>query len=289
MLDSPHSIERLRADWTSPVYGFYGEIPEITYEGSRRAHLFKCLAKGCKFKCRRFLDTGDASSTGNLRRHVKKCWGVEALRQADQAANVDEVREKISGSMLRDGKITYSFERKQGRVTYSHRTHTAPETRYVRWRYCVISNDDASVCRVEIVKWVTQSMRPHVIVEDPGFQCLMKTGRPGYWIPSASTVSRDIKVIYKKMREKIARILQEYEGELSFATDAWTSPNHRAFVAVTVHFVLKDQPVSMLLDLVEVAEVRVHCPARICLLYADGVLARSRTPARRWPTHSWRF
>ena len=49
-------------------------------------------------------------------------------------------------------------------------------------------------------------------------------------------------------------MLQEYEGQLNFATDAWTSPNHKAFVAFTVHFVHEGVPVSMLLDLVEVAK-----------------------------------
>lgn len=105
------------------------------------------------------------------------------------------------------------------------------------------------------MKWVTQSMRPHVIVKDPGFQSLMKTGRPGYWIPSPSTIARDIQVIYTKCREKIVHLLQEDEGNLSFATDAWTSPNHRTFIAVTVHVVLNDKPISMLLDLLEVAKV----------------------------------
>jgi hypothetical protein len=47
---------------------------------------------------------------------------------------------------------------------------------------------------------------------------------------------------------------QEHEGRLSFATDAWTSPNHKAYVAVTVHFEQDGTPVSMLLDLVQVAE-----------------------------------
>ena len=28
--------------------------------------------------------------------------------------------------------------------------------------------------------------------------------------------------------------VKEYDGELNFATDAWTSPNHRAFMAITV-------------------------------------------------------
>lgn len=47
---------------------------------------------------------------------------------------------------------------------------------------------------------------------------------------------------------------QEHEGALSFATDAWTSPNHKAYVAVTVHFEKDGKPLSMLLDMVQVAE-----------------------------------
>jgi hypothetical protein len=41
---------------------------------------------------------------------------------------------------------------------------------------------------------------------------------------------------------------------LNFATDTWTSPNHKAYVAFTVHFEHETDPVSMLLDLVEVAK-----------------------------------
>jgi hypothetical protein len=41
---------------------------------------------------------------------------------------------------------------------------------------------------------------------------------------------------------------------LNFATDAWTSPNHKAYVAFTVHFEHEGAPVLMLLDLVEVAK-----------------------------------
>lgn len=48
--------------------------------------------------------------------------------------------------------------------------------------------------------------------------------------------------------------LQNYEGALNFATDAWTSPNHKAYVAFTIHFEHEGAPIAMLLDLVEVAE-----------------------------------
>ena len=40
---------------------------------------------------------------------------------------------------------------------------------------------------------------------------------------------------------------------LSFGTNAWTSPNSKAYVAVTVHLEQDGMPLSMLLDIVEVA------------------------------------
>jgi hypothetical protein len=114
-------------------------------------------------------------------------------------------------------------------------------------------------------------MRPFKIVKDRGFQCLMKTGRPNYYIPSMQTVSRDVRTVFVSCRRRIAKILQvelndtflrqrhnkthlqKHDGALSFATDAWTSPNHRGYVAVTVHFEENGIPISMLLDLVQVA------------------------------------
>lgn len=48
---------------------------------------------------------------------------------------------------------------------------------------------------------------------------------------------------------------QEYEGTLSFTTDAWTSPNHKAYVAVGVHLEYGGKPLSMILDLIEVGRV----------------------------------
>jgi hypothetical protein len=47
-------------------------------------------------------------------------------------------------------------------------------------------------------------------------------------------------------------MLQEHKGWLNFTTDVWTSPNHKAFIAVTVPFKIDGVPMCMLLDLVEV-------------------------------------
>ena len=37
-------------------------------------------------------------------------------------------------------------------------------------------------------------------------------------------------------------------------TDAWTSPNSKAYIAVMVHFKLKGKMIAMLLDIVKVAK-----------------------------------
>jgi hypothetical protein len=61
--------------------------------------------------------------------------------------------------------------------------------------------------------------------------------------------------------------LQDYDGRLSFATDAWTSPNQRPFVAVTVHMERDGEPVSLLLDIVEVAAS--HSGANLATAFAN--------------------
>jgi hypothetical protein len=62
-------------------------------------------------------------------------------------------------------------------------------------------------------------------------------------------------------------LLQEHEGALHFGTDAWTSPNHRAFVAITVHFEVAGVPVSMLLDVVELA--KSHTGANLAAAFVE--------------------
>lgn len=178
-------------DWTSPIYAFFEPVPEIEYHDKRRCHVFKCAARGCKHRVRRYLDKKDAKSTGNMRKHVKSCWGEAALQAAMESGNTAAAREGVINKLLKTGSINASFEQKgKGKVTYSHRQHTRSET------------------RAEIVRWVSESLRPFETVNDRGFQNLMKTGRPEYYIPSPSTVARDVKHVFVKTRQRIARMLQ---------------------------------------------------------------------------------
>jgi hypothetical protein len=110
-------------------------------------------------------------------------------------------------------------------------------------------------------------MRPFNIVSDKHFQSLMKTGRPGYYIPSPSTVAHDVKLVFVNARQRIAQMLKERDGALNFATDAWSSPNHQAYIAITVHFEVDGVPVCFLLDLVEVAIS--HTGANLAAAFAN--------------------
>ncbi|KIK77449.1 hypothetical protein PAXRUDRAFT_166803, partial [Paxillus rubicundulus Ve08.2h10] len=139
-------------------------------------------------------------------KHLKGCWGPEVLPATDSVKDANQVCNNIVGSILCTGSITVEFKRKgKGKVVYSHQKHTHTEMRH--------------------------------------FQSLMKTGRPGYYILSPLTVSRDVKLVFACTRQRVAKMLQasepyiniEHTGMLSFTMDAWTSPNHCVFVAFSVH------------------------------------------------------
>lgn len=96
--------------------------------------MFECAAGTCKGRTgrdvRRFLDTGDAKSTGNMRKHAKICWGAETVAAADATKSLVGAREVLSKAKLKDGSITTEFVRiGKGKVTYSHRQHTKTEAR----------------------------------------------------------------------------------------------------------------------------------------------------------------
>ncbi|KAF8068607.1 hypothetical protein FPV67DRAFT_1414440 [Lyophyllum atratum] len=226
--------------WTLVAYTFYDPVPEIVYIKNHCAYEFSCLAKRCKYKCRHFLDKKDATSTGSLIKHIKSCWGMEVWDRAYlECGNADTARENVVKGFQKTGSIFKMFQRAgKQQVTYSHRQHTRAET------------------KAEIVRWIAESVRLFRIVEDRGFHCLMKTGRPDYWIPSASTVVCDVRLVFGRCRDRIGKMLQDYEGRISFAMDAWTSPNHRAYVAVTTHFEVDGVPISIVLNVVEVPDVR---------------------------------
>jgi hypothetical protein len=60
---------------------------------------------------------------------------------------------------------------------------------------------------------------------------------------------------------------QEYDGWLSFAIDAWSSPNHKAFIAITVHLLRDGEPLRLVLDVIELA--KSHTGRNMAIVFAD--------------------
>ncbi len=60
-------------------------------------------------------------------------------------------------------------------------------------------------------------------------------------------------MIWKRFSALIS--IKEHNGTLNYVMDCWTSPNYRAFMAITVHFLYNKNPISILLNLVEVPTV----------------------------------
>ena len=194
---------------------FFKTTPAIEYINGRRVHVFECAAKGCKGRgngryVRRYLDTCDAKSTSNLRKHAKICWTDALVALADKTKDVKAARVALAGlkDVDVDGSITAVFERlAKSKVTYSHRQHTKTEARYVITA-SLVELPSHDLVSAEIVRWVAESKRPFQVVNDRGFQMLMKTGRPDFHIPSAETVSHDVKNVFVHVRQRIAKMLQ---------------------------------------------------------------------------------
>ncbi|KAH9923721.1 uncharacterized protein BXZ73DRAFT_50916, partial [Epithele typhae] len=232
--------------WSSPYYAFFEKRPRIDDSlPGKRCYVFTCLmkGKGCKTsEKRRYLQTGDSSSTSGLKKHAISCWGQEAVDNLVAAQlPVDDARQKLLKTKPRSGDISVIFERADGAkgpVTYSNRQHTNMEVR------CGVTS-----------RWVAESSRPYNIVKDRHLLTLLKTGRPNYQVPSASTVARDVKAVFAGSRATVRKLLWNYPGRLSFSTDCWTAPNGRPYMAVVVYFIHKTKPISMLLDVIEITEV----------------------------------
>ncbi|KAJ7343896.1 hypothetical protein DFH08DRAFT_701908, partial [Mycena albidolilacea] len=219
--------------WTSPIYTvFKDNVKTVTdsHDG-RKYQAFKCNAPGgCKSKSGVNGDPhSDRSSTSNLKKHAKHCWG----------SNVVEARLKgVAADTTRDGSIFAAFVRSEEcPVNVSHRTHTKPEFRCVFY--------------------------PAQNLQDRQLEDLLTASRPELTVLSRSTVAHDLKAVYERSADRVKKLLVEYDGRLSFATDAWTSPNHRTFVAWTVHLQHKGEPLVFLLDIFEVPEVCLYSPSLV--------------------------
>ena len=181
------------------------------------------------------------------------CWGEDVFHQVLKAKNVSAAHEAAK-NYAANGSITTAFKRKNKvQRQFTHQEHTKWQTRLDLHRYGTSEADTWN--RAKIVQWVAESACLFEIVNNTGFQCLMKMGRPEYYLPKPAVVLRDVWNMFVWAWQRLAEKLQAYNGKLNFTIDTWTAPNHKSFTTVTMHLEDKGEALVLPLDVVEVARV----------------------------------
>jgi hypothetical protein len=69
----------------SSVYGFLKKNVEVKYENGCKFHLLQCAVKKCKANgvVQQYLDSKDCMATSNLKTHAIICFGIDAIKSAD--------------------------------------------------------------------------------------------------------------------------------------------------------------------------------------------------------------
>ncbi len=139
--------------------------------------------------------------------HAKACWGDEAVAAANDTWDVMAACDALANHKGVDGSITAVFQCiGKGGVTYSHCQHTRAKAQYIP--LLIMKTDIWYFISVEFVHWVCKSNWPFQIINDWAFHSLMKTGQPGYYIPSAKTLSCNVKNVFVCVHKHISTKLK---------------------------------------------------------------------------------
>ncbi|KAJ3766522.1 hypothetical protein FB446DRAFT_708560 [Lentinula raphanica] len=193
------------------VYAFFFEEPVIEFEKDDVMPEYLVLTcSHCAIKVKQGLQTGDKGSTGIRESYQswKKCWGDEAVNAAKEST-LDKAREAVK--MIGKKSQTKLTSALKVMKTWAKTFSTCPP--------------EMETIRVVTARWVAENARPFLTVQDQCFRWLQKEGCPNHYIPSKETVAKDVKILYKRTKEKLATELQMSEYKLGIALDTWTSPN----------------------------------------------------------------
>ncbi|XP_050527937.1 uncharacterized protein LOC126898031 [Daktulosphaira vitifoliae] len=88
---------------------------------------------------------------------------------------------------------------------------------------------------------VAKEFQPLSLVENIEIQKLINLLSPSYKLPSRKTLSKSIlPQLYAKAKEKVKTNLINWHY-IAFTTDGWTSLNNDSFVALTIHYIDKNE------------------------------------------------
>ena len=107
--------------------------------------------------------------------------------------------------------------------------------------------------RKRLVRWVVRNDQPFTAVEASrqSFRSMFNLTKPGIAIPSGNTIKRDIMECHREEEGRVGERLRNAGSKISVTLDCWTSPNTKAFLGITGHYIDDDWALrSLLLDFV---------------------------------------
>lgn len=142
-----------------------------------------------------------------MREHIPLCWGEDVWNDAKNL-ELEPAKDVIKKyKTMKSVKLTEMLKRVPGsKETYSLTPPSREEIRYsIICRSYVVAN---IIVSVTIARWVSESMRPFLIVKDRALRWLCKTGDPHFYLPDETTMAKDVKFLYGWSERRLAEELQ---------------------------------------------------------------------------------
>src|SRR4051794_6829213 len=80
---------------------------------------------------------------------------------------------------------------------------------------------------------------PFRTADSKAFRKLLRMLKSSVEIPTADILRRELQVHAKEAKEEIKKDLEGVK-KISIALDAWSSPNHKAFLAIQAYYITDD-------------------------------------------------
>ena len=194
--------------------------------------------------CQKVLSRGGKTlntfSTSNMKKHLKSVHPNE-FAEEELAVEADNQEKALTKERQMSDYVTISTRKKMkmddqrpstsgtSRASSSGSQLTLKETVELK-KLWDINSSQAQQIHYSIGEMIAVDCQPFSIVEDPGFQRLMKLLKPTYNLPSRKYFStKIIPDIHAKVYGKVEKTLTE-ACNMSFTTDIWTNNADASFI-----------------------------------------------------------
>lgn len=197
----------------------------------------KAVCQLCSTSVSRGGTSQKTFNTTNLRKHLLSKHKNELNAEIEKQKQVEMEREEAKRRSSITSFVSVSKKQKTDAASESstHSTQLTIAESYERKKVWDINSSKAKIVHFKIAEMIAVDGQPISIVEDLGFNRLMKECLPNYHLPSRKYFAENIiPNIHSSLMEKVTSITKEAEN-ISCTTDIWTNNSNTSFISLTGH------------------------------------------------------